>query len=186
MMVLAGVCLLIGLVPRLVSAMLARVTAAWNPAWAGVETGAPLASLGVASLAVALCLVMAVAFVHLRVRRNGLSRAVTWDCGYAAPGARMQYTSGSFGELAARWFFWILRPERRLRRPRGPLPVDAVLVERHPETVLDHVLGPASAGVLRVSTAVRRLQHGRLQSYILYIVAGIAALALMVVLGGRQ
>jgi len=38
--------------------------------------------------------------------------------------------------------------------------------------------------VLRISTAVRHLQQGRLQSYILYLVAGLAALAVLVVLGG--
>jgi hydrogenase-4 component B len=186
MLALAAICLVIGLAPWLVRPVVLRATAAWHPAWTGVDPGAPLTPLGIASAAVAVALVAGVAFVFARVRRNGLDRAVTWDCGYAAPGARMQYTSGSFGDLAGRWFFWVLRPERRLRRPRGPLPADAVLVERHPETVLDRVLGPATTGVLRVSTAVRRLQHGRLQSYIVYLVAGIAVLALMVLLGGSQ
>ena len=186
MLVLAGVCVTLGLAPRLLGPVLMRATAAWNPAWAGVDTGAPLVPLGFAHGILALVAAAAILLVMARVRRNGVRRAATWDCGYAAPGARMQYTSGAFAGLATRWFFWILRPERRLRRPRGPMPAEAVLVERHPETVLDHVLGPASDGVLRVSTAVRRLQHGRLQSYILYIVAGIAALALVVLLGGSQ
>ena len=36
----------------------------------------------------------------------------------------------------------------------------------------------------RDRTAVRRLQHGRLQAYILYLVAGLAALGGLVLLGG--
>ncbi|MBE2214727.1 MAG: NADH-quinone oxidoreductase subunit H [Opitutaceae bacterium] len=183
---LAAICLGLGLAPQLLRPILLRATAAWHPAWGGVDPGAPLVPLGTASLAVAMALAVGVVLVFAHVRRNGLNRSVTWDCGYATPGARMQYTSGSFGDLAARWFRWILRPERRLRRPRGPLPDGAVLVDRHPETMLDRVLRPASTGVLHVSTAVRRLQHGRLQSYIVYLVAGIAVLALMVLLGGSQ
>ena len=46
---------------------------------------------------------------------------------------------------------------------------------------------PTGAGVLRISTAVRRLQHGRLQSYILYILIGVGALGLIVLFhGGRS
>jgi hypothetical protein len=32
---------------------------------------------------------------------------------------------------------------------------------------------------------VRRLQHGRLQFYVLYIVVGLAALGVLVLIGGR-
>ena len=42
---------------------------------------------------------------------------------------------------------------------------------------------PAGTVVMRVSTAVRRLQHGRMQAYILYLVLGVAALAALVVMG---
>jgi len=119
-------------------------------------------------------------------RRNGDARRLTWDCGYALPTARMQYTGGSFGGIASGWFAWILQPERKLRRPRGPFPTEASYVERTPETVLERVAGPVGNGVMRVSTAVRRLQHGRLQSYILYLVAGLVALGVLVVFGGMR
>jgi hydrogenase-4 component B len=39
---------------------------------------------------------------------------------------------------------------------------------------------------MQVSTAVRRLQHGRLQFYILYVLAGLIALGVLVMLGGAQ
>jgi len=65
-------------------------------------------------------------------------------------------------------------------------PVESSYVERIPETVLERVIGPARDAVMRVSTAVRQLQQGRLQSYILYLVVGLAALAVLVVLGGMR
>ena len=62
------------------------------------------------------------------------------------------------------------------------LPLSASRFERVPETVLEQVLAPAAGVVLRASTAARRLQHGRLSAYILYVVAGLAALALFALL----
>ncbi len=186
MVALAGVCVLLAFAPGVLAAMLGRVTTAWHPGWATGAPDAPLATLGATTCATAVFALAGVAALSFQVRRKGVSRTGTWDCGYAQPSARMQYTGGSLGDLAARWFFWILKPQRRLRRPRGTLPADAIVVERHPETVLDLVLGPAATGVLRVSTAVRRLQHGRLQSYLVYLLAGILVLALLVLLGGRS
>jgi hypothetical protein len=39
--------------------------------------------------------------------------------------------------------------------------------------------------VMRLSRAARRLQHGRVQAYLFYTIAGVAVLALLVWLGGR-
>jgi hydrogenase-4 component B len=39
---------------------------------------------------------------------------------------------------------------------------------------------PAAEVILRLSTATRRLQHGRLQFYIVYVVVGLAAIATLV------
>ncbi len=87
--------------------------------------------------------------------------------------------------FAAVWFSRLLLPGRGGRRQRGLLPATASRFERTPETVLEHVLTPAAKFILRVSTAARRLQHGRLSAYILYVVAGLFAMSLFVLLGGE-
>ncbi len=40
--------------------------------------------------------------------------------------------------------------------------------------------------VLQASAAVRRLQHGRLQFYVLYVVVGLAAVGALVLTGGAR
>ncbi len=185
MLALAGVCVALGLAPLVFWTAAARAVASWNPAWAAVAPPVSLSALNVAQVALAVLALAAAVWLWRRAPANGLRRGLTWDCGYAAPAARMQYTGGSFGGLVAGWFAWILRPERRLRRPRGPLPASASRVERVPETVLEHVILPVGGVVMQASTAVRRLQHGRLQFYVLYIVAGLAALGVLVLIGGR-
>jgi hydrogenase-4 component B len=74
---------------------------------------------------------------------------------------------------------------RTLRRPRGLFPARARYLERVPETVLERVVEPIAGVILRGSTLVRRLQHGRLQFYIVYVVAGLAAVGTIVVLEAR-
>jgi hydrogenase-4 component B len=171
--------------PLLFWPAVARAIGVWNPVWATAEPPAPLAALGSAQLILAVLACVAGALLWRKAHANGLRRGLTWDCGYAKPIARMQYTSGSFAGIASGWFVWLLQPERKMRRPRGPLPASASRIERIPETILDRVITPGADAVMRVSAAVRRLQHGRLQFYILYVVAGLIAVGTLVLLGGR-
>ena len=180
MVLLAVVCIELGLAPIWFWPAISRAAGAWNPAWASVQSPAPLVTLGFVHLALAILLIVAGALLWCKVRANGLRRGLTWDCGYAAPTAKMQYTSGSFADLAAGWFAWILQPVRKLRRPRAHFPVSAIRLERVPETVLERVIVPVGGLVLRASAAARRLQHGRLSAYILYVVVGLAALGVLV------
>lgn len=186
MLTLAAVCVLLGLAPALFWPAVARAVGVWHPVWAPMAAPASLFTLGLTQVVLALLLATAAAWLWRKSHANGLRRALTWDCAYAAPAARMQYSSGSFAGIAVQWFSWILQPARNLRRPRGPFPAAALRLECIPETMLERVIAPAGEAIMVVSTAVRRLQHGRLSAYILYIVAGLAALSGLVLLGGAS
>jgi hydrogenase-4 component B len=186
MLALAGVCVTIGLAPTLFWPVASRVVASWRPAWVAPETPAPLATLGSAQVALAVLALAAATWLWRSAHANSFRRGLTWDCGYATPSARMQYVSASFAAIAAGWFRWVLQPERKLRRPRGLFPAEAIRLERVPETVLERVIGPVGSVILAAATSVRRLQHGRLQFYVLYVVAGLIALGLLVILKGAQ
>ncbi len=183
MLALASLCVAIGLAPVLFWPAIARAVGVWHPVWNAADTTAPLATLGPVQIVLAVLFVLAAIFLWRRSRANGLRRALTWDCGYAEPTAHMQYSGGSFAETGASWFSWILQPERTLRRPRGLFPSTASLLERVPETVLERLIAPVGVIVMRVSTATRRLQHGRLQFYIAYVLAGVTALSVLVYFG---
>jgi hydrogenase-4 component B len=144
----------------------------------------PFTKLGIAHLTLAYLAIMAGYLLWRKVRANGLRRDLTWDCGYAKPTAKMQYTGGSFSGIGAGWFGWLLQPVRKLRRPRGQFPTGAIRLERTSETVLEKLLLPLGRVFMRVSTAVRRLQHGRLQTYIFYVLVGLFSLGVFVLLGG--
>jgi len=150
--------------PDAVVGLASREANSTGPAACLTKDAVPLATLGWVQLGFAVLITAAATLLWRKVRANPLRRGPTWDCGYAAPTARMQYSSGSFAGLAAGWFSWVLQPARTLRRPRGYFPAAAIRLERVPETMLERVLQPAAARVMQVSTAVRRLQHGRLSA----------------------
>ncbi len=185
MLLLASLCVAVGIAPAFFWPGIARAVAVWRPAWSAGGAPAPLAGLGCFQLALAFLAVAAGAALWRKVRTNGIRRAVTWDCGYAAPTARMQYTSGSFAAIPAGWFAWIQRPEIQLERPRDFWPVRAGRSERVPETVLERLVLPAGDVVLRLALLARRLQHGRVQAYILYVLSGLIFLGILVWMGGE-
>jgi len=186
MLALGAMCVAIGVAPVLFWPAVQSAARAWTPAGAELPLPAALVTLGIAGSGVVLLAGVAVAGLWLRVRTNGVAHAATWACAYESPSPRMQYTAGSFASIITGWFGWILRPERHVHLPEGPFPAYASLTEHTPETVLDQVVAPAIRVVMAVSASARGLQHGRLQAYILYLVVGLAGLALLVFAGGAQ
>ena len=183
MIVLAVACTAIGLAPVVFWPAVARAAASWNPAWGDLASPVSLGTIGALHVTLAALAAVAVALLWRRVRQNGLRRLGTWDCGYAAPTARMQYTAGSFAGIITEWFAWILRPQRHGEPIPDPFPAHAMSSQHTPETVLEYVIAPAADLVMRVAAIARRLQHGRVQAYIFYLVAGVAALAVVALSG---
>ncbi len=184
MLLLAGIMVCIGLLPALFFRPILGALAAWAPQWAGADPLLPARSLGGAHT-ILFCVLVAGGFFMLRkIRTNGARHALTWDCGYVAPTSHMQYTSGSFAGIAGGWFSWLLQPENLIRRVRGLFPTKARSLQRVPESVLEKGIEPAARGVLFVADWAKKLQHGRLHLYILYVFLGVTALGLLVVQGG--
>jgi hydrogenase-4 component B len=186
MLVLGAACVAIGLAPVVFWPAVVQAMNVWNPVWAGAETPVALSSLGIFHVAVAVVALALAGGLWRRVQRGGLTRSLTWDCAYAVPTARMQYTAGSFAGIITEWFAWILRPERHQELPEIFFPAKARQAEHTPETVLEKIVEPAALLVMRVSALARSLQHGRVQAYLLYLLIGVAVLSILVLLGGDQ
>ena len=97
----------------------------------------------------------------------------------------MQYTAGSFAGIITEWFAWILRPERHEHLPEVVFPPRRTSCGAHAGNGAGKRLSNRLAAlVMRVSQMARRLQHGRVQAYLLYMLIGVVALAAWVLLGG--
>lgn len=186
MVLLGAACVAIGLAPVVFWPAVLRAVDVWNPIWVGAQTPVALSSLGMFHVVLAVLALIAAVWLWRRAGRGGLTRALTWDCGYVLPTPRMQYTAGSFAGIITEWFAWILRPVRHEHRPTETLPVSANFSEHTPETVLEYAVEPAGGVVMQLSLLARRLQHGRVQAYLLYLLIGLAALAVVVLLGADK
>jgi hydrogenase-4 component B len=179
MAVLAALCVTLGMAPALVAPALDRALRAFpEPAVAPrLRDLAPLREVSLAGLLLAAGLVAGC----LWARRVGRAvRSVpTWDCGYAAPSSRMQYTSSSFAELLVGMLSVVLRPERRDVRLERPFPRPASFATEVPEIVLDRAVRPALRLAARAALWFGWVQQGRVQVYLLYVLGTLVVLLLL-------
>ena len=105
-----------------------------------------------------------------------VERAVTWDCGYAAPTPRMQYTASSFARPLTLLFRLFLQPRDEIHPPRGLFPKHAALHTHAPDPFRRYVYEPLFLGVAWSASKLRWLQEGRIQIYVLYIALTILVL----------
>jgi hydrogenase-4 component B len=183
MMILAAACFVIGiggvLIGPLLVAVVANITAVkpefvvGNSEWLrGTLRGVALAGGG---------LVVIVGFVtlgrNLLLRGRTVSRAPTWDCGYAAPTARMQYTASSFAQPITLLFRTLLRSSRQGEMPSGLFPAESSLETHVQDAAVETVYTPAFLFVRRLFERLRVFQEGRVHVYVMYV--GVTLLLLL-------
>ncbi len=113
---------------------------------------------------------------HWLLSRAHVDRGPTWDCGYAAPSARMQYTSSSFTSPLVTLFRMFLRPWISLQVPAGVFPARAGYASQTPDLFGERLFRPGFAAIAWIAMRLRRFQHGRIQLYVLYIALTILVL----------
>ncbi len=178
-------CLTGGMAPPLLLGLVAPAIEQYGAVPAGLVAGIgsqvpllPLAAVNVTLVSTALAVAW---WYRVRLQRSPRAVGATWGCGYLAPTTRMQYTGSSFSELAVNQLGAIVAPLRRRPSIGGStFPRDARFTYGVTETILDRVLTPAFHGAGQAFSYVRRLQHGHLHIYVLYIVATLFVLMLWV------
>jgi formate hydrogenlyase subunit 3/multisubunit Na+/H+ antiporter MnhD subunit len=114
---------------------------------------------------------------RLLLARRDVESALTWDCGYARPTARMQYTGTSFTEPVTRLFRVVLPTRTSGTPPTGLFPSPSSFASETPDTFSVYAFTPVFRALGLAFSKLRWIQHGRLNLYMLYI-----ALALLVLL----
>ncbi len=175
LLVLAAGCLLAGLAVRPLLAGLAPVLAVVmrQPVGAIAEHLAPaqvpLAAVVTLSI-IALGLIAALAGLRKwLLSSREVRQSVTWDCGYAAPTVRMQYSASSFVQPLTDFFAMVLRTRKHIREPAGLFPEKASARTHHQDLFLTGLFATSYRGLSWLLSRLQWLQHGRLNLYVLYI-----------------
>jgi len=171
--IFATLCLAIGLAPQLAQRLVSPALAVFMPSMAltydPAGYGAILSRLSLLAVLLLLVVLMVTLFWRWRLRQSEVTSASTWGCGYQRPTARMEYTATAFSELAVSVFNGIIR--QRVERPalKGVFPAEARCVDLPTETVLERIIVPLFNLAGLSFAFLRRLQHGQMHVYMLYI-----------------
>ena len=174
-MTLAAGCIVIGFFGAyfvdLMAPLITQVTGLPAPT---VSSSLSTAAHSVASISLAggilvglvllLALARQVALGHRSVRTS-----VTWDCGYALPSSRMQYTASSFAQPLTDTFDLLIQTRQVLDAPIGLFPKDGSFTSETPDPLHEYIVRPLFCASGRSLSLLGPLQQGKLQLYILYI-----------------
>jgi hydrogenase-4 component B len=184
---LSAACIVLGLAPRAVIAMLEPITRQFTGyvisdegrSWlflAPIEperaSYSPLLFLAVATLLILVVWLAVRAFYHGRLRR-----APFWDCGFPWQNARMQDTAEGFGQPVKVVFQPAFRIEGEAPSPRDSRP-------RYRESAEDRfwfwLYLPLARLVDRLTLTVTLLQRGRISVYLMYSFATLLLLLVFI------
>jgi formate hydrogenlyase subunit 3/multisubunit Na+/H+ antiporter MnhD subunit len=181
MAVLAALCLAIGLLAGTVLRAMDPVVAmlAGNPSTVAAPGAVwvlmPATLFGVLALLLGGLLLLAALRRRLLAGRAN-RETVTWDCGYAAPAASMQYTATGFAQPLTQAAEGILRPRVESQLPQGVYPASGAYHADTPDVARRMLFDPLFRAAAERLGQLRWLQQGRVHWYVFYLVAVLALL----------
>jgi hydrogenase-4 component B len=170
----------IGLGSRWLAPLLEHVVACWVPQEHARPTSlvslVPFTELTAIGMALAAAALGVTLVCELWLRPARAPRAGTWDCGYARPSARMQYTSSSFAASLVRLFRGVLRPDREAPEIKELFPAPSRFRSVTEDVVLFRFILPLSKSLKRLAGRMRVIQRGQMTNYVVYIFATVVVL----------
>jgi hydrogenase-4 component B len=110
------------------------------------------------------------------LRGRKVESSPTWDCGYAAPNQRIQYSGNSFSQPAIFFMNSLLRAKIRIPKISQYFPAGAQAQLTCNDRIKEDFFRNLFLFCLGVANWSKRLQHGRVNGYILYILLTLVAL----------
>ncbi len=191
MFVLAGLCLITGILPGLFIDALAPVSTALIGARMPEQIGSQWLSIvpiaasrsSYDGLLVFLFMVISgslAAFAIHRLASDRLRRAPAWDCGYPDANPATQYTATSFAEPIRRVFGTVLfraREQVEMPPPGGTGP--ARLAVQMTDPIWDWLYAPLAAGVGMAADRLNRLQFLTIRQFLSLVFGALVILLLV-------
>jgi len=181
---LAGACFVLGTIPGLLFPLLVDL-APW-PATGEVPTRPGLDLPGTGNLPTIGLLAAIGGLGVLLWLARGSRRAApspSWACGQRVE-SPLLWTSAGFSKPLRLVLEAVLRPEREIETTtRGGVVQHVSYEGRVPHLIDVHLYRPVTAGALRAASWARRLQSGRLGTYVGYLIALVVVLLVAVRIG---
>jgi hypothetical protein len=173
MIILAALCCIAGLGGMFIAGHIAAAVV--------LITGCPLvpAALSITETVKTVCYISALLVIlsavffgirALLLKKRSVASGLTWDCGYYAGTAKMQYTASSFSQPVVEQFSFLLNTKKSGKMPKGYFPIQAGLETRTPDMGNERLYRPLFSFVTSLLKRFRMLQQGSIQLYVFYLV----------------
>jgi hydrogenase-4 component B len=172
MAVVSLACLVFGILPMVVMPMIERAAALWaTPLYPTerITSLVPLRWVSISALSLAALAVLVALILKILSRSKKMHVRGTWDCGYAAPSSRMEYTGSSFGRPVVELFKYVIFPKTPRVSIRGAFPEKARYDSAVPDTIYERLVLPLVGIAAKIAPRFRFLQQGQTHLYVLYI-----------------
>ena len=182
MLILALGCLSIGLLsPYIVSAMNPVIGSVTGFLHSDITVHLAVVIRPLQRITVLSCIFILILGLLTYLRRRLLSgrttgESNTWDCGFARPTARMQYTASSYAQPITTMFGFFLQTHRKVHAPEGLFPAEAGLHTHTDDVFSQRLFEPLFRRIEQLFLRLHWLQQGRVQIYVLYVAVTILAL----------
>jgi len=191
MMLLAGLCLLAGILPGLFIDALAPVNLAMIGARMPAQLGTQWLSIvpiaasrsSYDGLLVFVFIIMSGSLAAMAIHRLAsarLRRAPAWDCGYPDPSPATQYTAMSFAQPIRRVFGTTLFRARETvdMPPPGDTRAARLVVDLH-DLIWDYIYAPLAAGISAIAERLNRLQFLTIRQFLSLVFGALVILLLV-------
>lgn len=173
MLVLAGICLWVGLFPRvMVSFAFDAASTISSVTISSIAKESVIAFVSTAVLVLFVLIAIIAILVTLKRRAMKvlpIEKAKTWSCGYAKLTARMQYTASSFAAPILLVFKRVLGYRIKGDKPEGYFPKEVEITSHVTEASEDFIFQPVFKSIKWLSAKLKIIQCGYTQVYLLYI-----------------
>ncbi|HUN55083.1 MAG TPA: proton-conducting transporter membrane subunit [Smithella sp.] len=173
MMILSIVCIVIGLTGPFVIRMMSPVTGVILGSIHSGEIQTASNWLGYITMGSLVFIVILAAIAglrHLLLSGRPVENVLTWDCGYAAPTAQMQYTASSFAQPVLELFKFFLRTKNNITISDAYFPSASKFESHTPDIGSDGIYKPIIRTTTNFFRQLKIVQEGRIHLYVLYLV----------------
>lgn len=173
MLALAAGCLFLGLFPGTALRAVWPIAASFSggEGWSEPSCSNVLEPVGAGGLAL-LALIGTLAWLRRKLLADRtVAESVTWDCGYAAPAASMQYTATGYAQPLTHGASGLLGTNIEQVPPRGVYATPAAFRVDTPDLAENKLFAPLFEAAGRWMGKLSWLQQGRVHLYVLYLVA---------------
>lgn len=172
MVILVALCLGIGIFPQVIIGFLSRVILSWTHTTGAAFPLAVTSSLGWLSYigtVFAVVVISGVVLFRKKLFAKKPETTGTWDCGYARPSRRMQYSSSSITGTIENLLGFLLIPKTSHPKFTTLFPKKTSFKISAPDVILDRMLLPLFTTAGRFLPMFRFFQRGKTHLYVLYI-----------------